>query len=158
MRYLLVINPLAGDGKARGLITKISAFFHLHGHDMTIAQTQKRGDGIRLTKRHQNKHDVVIACGGDGTINEVINGLIGTKKPLAIIPLGTENVFARYLKIPSDVEKACQRIVNGKHRVIDLGKANGRHFILMTGIGFDAHVASKVEPLLKKLFGSIAYQ
>lgn len=157
MRYLLIINPLAGNGKARSLINKISAFFHLHGHNLTVVQTKKRGDGVKLTKRHQNKHDVIIACGGDGTINEVINGLVGTKKSLAIIPLGTENILAQYLKIPSNIEQACKRILEGKRKIVDVGKANGRYFILMTGIGFDAHVAAKVEPLLKKLFGSIAY-
>ncbi|MBI4150487.1 diacylglycerol kinase family lipid kinase [Candidatus Woesearchaeota archaeon] len=157
MRYLLIINPLAGGGKAKNVITKIKVFFHLHGYEITVIETRRKGDAIKLTKRYRNKHDIVIACGGDGTINEVINGLAGTKKLLAIIPLGTENVLAQYLRIPLDIDAACLRILQGKVRKVDVGKTNGRYFILMTGIGFDAHVAAKVEPVLKKLIGSIAY-
>lgn len=161
MRYLLVINPQAGSGrrKADRILSTINTFFRKRGHGVTITRTRKRGDAIQLTRRYRKSHDVIIACGGDGTINEVVNGLAGSSKPLGIIPLGTENVLARFLGIPSGIEEACARILRGRTWTIDLGKTNGRYFLLWTGIGFDAHVASKVElePLLKKFIGSIAY-
>lgn len=102
-------------------------------------------------------YDLVIAAGGDGTINSVINGLAGSQTVLGIIPLGTINLFAMELSIPSDIESACQIIGGGQIRTIDLGKVNERYFACLCGIGFDAYVISGTDTVQKKRFGSTAF-
>ncbi|MCA1719053.1 MAG: diacylglycerol kinase family lipid kinase, partial [Actinobacteria bacterium] len=104
---------------------------------------------------------LVVAAGGDGTINEVINGL-GKEATLGILPLGTANVLARELGLPLDVEGACERILRGERARIDLGVATDREsverrFACMAGIGFDAHVVSAVTPRLKRYLRGLAF-
>ena len=104
---------------------------------------------------------MISASGGDGTVNEVINGIMlsgkSGKQRFAIIPLGTENVLCQETGIPFDSMDAARLIVAGKTMKMDIGRAGKRYFVLMAGIGFDAHVATKVQPLLKKIIGSAAY-
>ncbi len=100
---------------------------------------------------------LIIAAGGDGTINEVANGLVGTETRLGIIPLGTANTFANELGIPLSVEAAAQVIRNGHERTVDVGKVGGRHFVMGAGLGFDAEVIRKVPPDLKRFLGQLAY-
>ena len=103
------------------------------------------------------KYDIVIAAGGDGTINEVVNGLAGSKIKMGIIPLGTANAFAAEFDIPFDVVKACGVIIKGKTKTIDLGIAKKRYFALCAGVGFDANTIKGVKLREKKLFGSFAF-
>lgn len=104
---------------------------------------------------------VIVAAGGDGTVNEVINGMVNGAT-LAILPLGTANVLARELNIPLDPEKACRKIVSGDETTIDIGVATNssgeaRRFACMAGIGFDAHVINSVPSRLKKFLGIAAF-
>ncbi|MGI8649989.1 MAG: diacylglycerol/lipid kinase family protein [Rubrobacter sp.] len=104
---------------------------------------------------------VIVAAGGDGTVNEVINGLVNGAK-LAVLPLGTANVLARELKIPLDPEKACRKLISGEEMTIDIGVATdesgeARRFACMAGIGFDAHVINSVPSRLKKVLGIAAF-
>ena len=104
---------------------------------------------------------LVVAAGGDGTVNEVINGL-GKGATLGILPLGTANVLARELGLPLDAEGACERILRGEEARIDLGVATNREgverrFACMAGIGFDAHVVRAVTPRLKRYLRSLAF-
>lgn len=99
----------------------------------------------------------LIVAGGDGTINEVINGIAGTGTELAIIPAGTANVLAIELGIPSNIELACRTAAAAPSVRIDLGRVNGRYFALMAGIGFDAMVIKNLNPVLKKTIRHAAY-
>jgi len=156
-KALFIVNP-----KCRGL-KKLQSFDRLKDIfldkkiDLEIYETFSSGDATKKADTEKNNYDLIIAGGGDGTINEVINGIANSKTQFGIIPLGTENVLAQELKISLDPKKALLNILNGSSHKVDLGKANGRYFILMAGIGFDAYVASEVEPVLKELLGSAAY-
>jgi YegS/Rv2252/BmrU family lipid kinase len=103
---------------------------------------------------------VVVAAGGDGTINEVANGLAnapGSVPPLAIIPLGTANVLAQEIGLRGN-PRAIARAIAGRARMtVHLGEANGRYFVMMAGVGFDAHVVANVDLTLKRRTGKIAY-
>lgn len=101
--------------------------------------------------------DVVFACGGDGTVNEVANGLAGTGSTLAVIRGGTSNVFAVEIGVPRSPERALAALVDGTVRRFDLGSAAGRHFLLMAGIGFDAHSIRGVSQRMKRYAGVGAY-
>ncbi|MCD4780289.1 MAG: YegS/Rv2252/BmrU family lipid kinase [Candidatus Omnitrophica bacterium] len=136
-------------------IKKYLAEYHIH---IEVSPTQFAGHATQFARQCVNQnYDLVIAAGGDGTINEVINGLAGSEVALGIIPLGTANVFGIEMKIPMELKAACQVIASGQTRKIDLGCANGRYFVCMAGIGFDAHVLKKADSKLKKIYGALAY-
>ena len=96
-------------------------------------------------------------AGGDGTINEAVNGLAGARLPLAIVPLGTANVLAAEIGLPTDPRSVARTIALGRPRPISVGVANGRRFLLMAGTGFDAHVVQHVDLALKRRIGKAAY-
>jgi diacylglycerol kinase (ATP) len=172
MKYLLIINPTSGKGIYKSLITKAEKAFsccnlsstgqkNYHEHILKIKITAKRGDAVSFAKA--TNADVVIAAGGDGTVNEVINGIMmnnlhGTKKPrLAVIPLGTSNMVARSLNVPKNIDKALQIILSNRRKDLDIGKVNQRYFSIGCGVGLDAMMYKNVEPKIKKLFGEVAY-
>ena len=164
-RILLIYNPHACSGKSITHLPDILEYFKQSGIRVDVHETNGQGDAIRIATKARTTYGLVVAAGGDGTINEVINGMVSNKTStqpiLGIIPLGTENVLAQELGIPLDPAKACEHIIRGTTRTVDLGRAhcNGkkRYFIIAAGIGFDAHVASSINPELKKLLGSAAY-
>ncbi len=100
---------------------------------------------------------LVIVCGGDGTISEAAHGLAGSETALAVIPAGTARVWAKEAGLPRRSLDAVRVAVEGEARRIDLGRANGRHFFMMAGIGLDGRIAEKVPPRLKRHFGAAAY-
>ncbi len=169
MKIVLIYNPQAQSGKSVKHIPEIINFFQKKGVLIDTIETSCPGDATVQAKKVKDDYDIVVAGGGDGTINEVINGIVNCKKggkraKLGIIPLGTENVLAHELGLPEDPLEACKHIVKGKTTQVDLGVAYSgkqeRHFILTAGIGFDAHVANttqSADPLFKKLLGSGAY-
>lgn len=164
MKVLLIANPKSGRGIAKRIIPKLKKFFEKHSAKAEVYMTRRQHDATAKAKRaaKSGKHDVVIACGGDGTVNEVLNGIAGVGKKsrrvkFGVIPLGTENVLAQETGIPFNQLAAARIILKGKTKNIDLGNANGRYFVLMAGIGFDAHVASKLQPFLKKILGRAVY-
>ncbi len=100
----------------------------------------------------------VVAAGGDGTVNEVVNGIAGTGAALGLLPLGTMNVFATELGLPgNDLERCWQIIREGKPRLVDLPSANGKHFVQLAGVGFDAQVVKETSLALKRSFGPLSY-
>jgi YegS/Rv2252/BmrU family lipid kinase len=99
----------------------------------------------------------VVAAGGDGTINEVVNGIAGTASALGILPVGTMNVFASELGLPSDLEEAWEVIETGATREIDLAQANEQYFVQLAGAGFDAQVVERTTSEMKRSFGPLSY-
>lgn len=144
--------------KHEDYIKKTQEYLLLYGIKADITPTKVAGHATELAQACvADGYDLVIAAGGDGTINEVINGLAYSNVTLGVIPLGTANVFGIEMKLPIEIRAACQVIASGYKRTIDLGKANGRYFVCMAGIGFDAHVLRKADSKLKKIYGALAY-
>ncbi|MDH4027594.1 MAG: diacylglycerol kinase family lipid kinase [Nitrospirota bacterium] len=161
MNASLVVNPAAG-GRAHRSINRIETLLR-EQVSLTTFITRKKGDAFSFAKAVKGA-DRIIVAGGDGTINEVINGLLSSDDetiknvPLAIIPLGTANVLAAEVGIPRDLEKAAVLSINGTAKKIALGRMNGRYFSLMSGIGFDGETVFGVKNgLLKRLTGKGAY-
>ena len=103
-------------------------------------------------------YDTVVAAGGDGTINEVVNGIAGTDTTLGLLPLGTMNVFATELGLPSKPLRRCWEIIEaGRTRDVDLACANGRYFVQLAGIGFDAQAVEGVRRRDKQTYGPLSY-
>lgn len=158
MKAALIMNPAAGKGKPLAVQNRIEETLQNHGIDCEILLTCKTGDAVTLARDAAAQgHRLVIAAGGDGTVNEVVNGIAGTGATLGILPVGTVNVLARELKIPLDLGKALKVLAHGNVRHMDLGSANGQYFTLMAGFGFDAEVVANVLQPIKDIIGSTAY-
>ena len=119
-------------------------------HQVTVAETNRRGHAIRLAQGAANDGvDVVVCLGGDGTLNEVANGLAGTRTAMAPLPGGSTNVFARTIGLPNDPIEATGVLVEGlreeRSEPVGLGSVNGRYFLFHVGLGFDAVVGKQVE-------------
>ncbi len=161
MRAMIVFNPTAGQSGASALERDLNAaadVWREHDWHVDLSPTSGPGDGIQLANSASKKrYDVVLAAGGDGTINEVINGLAGSNTVMAPLPLGTMNVWARELGLPMNARAAAEKLLSWKVRTIDLGRAGGRYFLLMAGIGLDAAITAGVRPEEKRRLGAIAY-
>jgi len=153
--FQFIINPLAGQGKYKRIVRTIHRT--LSGLQYEIKVLQHRGEATSIAKKAADNHNVVVAVGGDGTVNGVLNGIIGTKAILGIIPAGTGNGFARALGLPMRPEKACQVLVEGRVEKIDVGRANGRYFLGTAGVGFDAMIAEAAGERLGPLRGMWLY-
>jgi YegS/Rv2252/BmrU family lipid kinase len=154
---LLIANPVAG-GDARGKIDRAVAWLQARGVVVELALTGASGDARRAAAAARDAgFDRIVAAGGDGTLNEVINGLVPSAIPLAFIPFGTTNVFALEVGIPFELEKACAVALNGTPRPVCLGLADNTRFLLMAGVGFDAEVVAGVSLPLKRRVGKLAY-
>ena len=158
MRALLIINPKAGRKKASPIPAIQKSFQSKPEIELEIYETTGPGDATIAAKRAADEgYEIVVAAGGDGSIFEVSNGLVGTESSLGVIPIGTENVLAREMGIPLDPAMACQHLLQARTRRIDTGKLDDQTFVCFAGIGFDAHVAHRLPPARKKRFGALAY-
>lgn len=161
MKAQIIHNPFAGISHRRhtnGTAEQAAALLRAQGWDVEVCPTDGPGAAQRLA--HEAvlaETDVVIAVGGDGTINEIIQALAGTHTALGVLPTGTINVWAREVGIPINTQQAVQVLLQGQRRRIDLGVANGRYFLLMASIGLDAEVTRAVEGHPIKRWGILAY-
>lgn len=156
-RIYAIFNPTAGRSHYQRFL-KIEALLEEMGCEVTVKHTTRRGDAVHYARAIEpGKYDCVVAAGGDGTINEVLNGLIGRGIPLGIIPLGTANVLAQEIGLALNNRTIAETIVHGAAQTCYPGAANERRFILMAGVGFDAHVVQTVSTRLKRLIGKGAY-
>mgnify|MGYP001435955260 FL=1 len=153
-KIAIIYNPNAGSAKIKKLL-KIKERLSLKS-SVTIYDTQKPGDATSIAKRECKNFDIIVAAGGDGTINEVINGIdINTK--LGIIPLGTANILAIEAGIKNDVKSICKSIEKGVTKKIYISNINNKKFFLMAGIGYDGDIVHKMKPSLKKIFGKAMF-
>ncbi len=170
-RIVLIGNPVAGGGAAFK-IKKASDFLINKGYDVKLMFTGRKGDAEAFAGEAAiHPARLVIAAGGDGTYNEVANGLARSNIPMAILPLGTTSVLARELQIPMALKKALAIALDGTIQPVHLGKITftradpwshqkslvTRYFLLMAGIGFDAEATLNVNELIKKFTGKGAY-
>ena len=165
-RATLISNPKTGRYGARRLrpIQDVASQLQSLGVDVDLKLTTAAGEATDIAARAaRNGSSDVIVAGGDGTINEAIQGMAGSKARLAIIPRGTANVLARELNLPLNDEQATVVVARGNSRRIHLGRATvetsgaSRLFVLMAGIGLDASVVQRVQQRLKKRIGKGAF-
>ena len=141
-RLLIIFNPAAG-WRRRQRLAPVLVQLREHGCPFVVRETQAPGDAERFAAEvDPDAFDLVVAAGGDGTVNETINGLARSGLPLALIPLGTANVLAAEIGLGTDPVAVARCVALGRPRPIALGAAAGRRFILMAGAGFDAHVVA----------------
>lgn len=154
-RYPVIFNPRARSQKGG----RVLSFIKDHSDRLIMHPTNYAGEARELATRFVAAGEpVVIAAGGDGTLNEVVNGLAGSRTLLGVLPAGTMNVFAREMGIPCDsLDLALQVIDTGFVQEVDLFTANGSPFVQMAGVGFDALVIEETTWESKKMLGPLAY-
>lgn len=159
---IIISNPAARKSSLKK-IEKAAALLGEKGFVPEVLLTEKSGDATRLAREAISKKPFfIIAAGGDGTINEVINGIAHSDTPLAILPLGTTNVLAKELSIPENIPGALEMALTRTPRSVSLGKIEisgspPRYFCLMAGIGFDGRAVHDIDLSIKKISGKIAY-
>lgn len=152
MKYIhFIINPISGDGKHNLSRTVLEKYFSEKEYKIVVDYSNHKHHAIMLTNNAVTKSpDYIVACGGDGTINEVASCLVNTQIKLGIIPIGSGNGLASNLKIPKLLEEATQVIKNGKTQFIDIGKVNQHYFFSNMGIGIDALIIKKYDSYKKR--------
>ncbi len=155
-RGILIANPAArGAPPVERLRAAIDG---VPGWDISLEPTKAAGHATELARDAADRGlDAVIASGGDGTVNEVANGLAGSKTALAVMRSGTANVWAKEARLPRDPAAAAQLLADGETHTIDLGLAGDRYFVNVAGVGFDAAIVQEVSGGLKRRLGATAY-
>ncbi|WP_310422441.1 diacylglycerol kinase family lipid kinase [Chamaesiphon sp. VAR_48_metabat_135_sub] len=158
-QVLIIYNPAAGQSSnLKNTLDRVANLWRERGWQVQIAATTAPGDATsKAQQAAQAGYHAVIAAGGDGTVNEVMNGLVGTTTALGTLPLGTVNIWAREMGLSMDMLKAAESLTKSELAQIDVGMAGNRYFLLMAGIGFDAAVTANVCAKEKKRLGAIAY-
>jgi len=146
-----IINPISGNGKHNITASLLRNYFPRSEFTIEVDYTKHKQHAIAIAKYAATKNpDIIVACGGDGTINEVASCLIGTPIKLGIVPVGSGNGLASNLGIPKNLEKALYIIRKGKSITIDVGQVNNNYFFSNMGIGIDAMIIKKYEQLCKR--------
>lgn len=144
-KYKFIINPVSGGGRAKALFPVVENIFKSRKAVYDIYTTRAPLDAVdAAADAVRNGFDIIVAVGGDGTVNEVLNGMAGTGTVLAVLQGGKGNDFASAMGIPRNPVAACEVLLKASVRSIDLGRVLGRYFINTVGVGFDAAVAQKV--------------
>lgn len=163
MKHLFIINPAAGKGKTLKIIPLIEKIFKEKKEEYIIKITEGAGHASEIAKKYSSLEDYrIYSVGGDGTLNEVLNGMADSSSTLAVIPSGTGNDFIKSIYNYSrkeNIENILKKMINGKEKYIDLGIFNNRYFINIASVGFDAEVAYNAIKLKKLPFigGKLAY-
>jgi diacylglycerol kinase (ATP) len=158
LRIQLIFNPAAGRGRARRLIAQAEGCLRARGVAVELRESASPADLIRLSAEASRAgFDRVVVCGGDGTLNLAIREFDLGNGTLGLLPMGSGDDFARVLGIPRDVEGACNVIVDGIVREVDVATANGLRYLGVAGLGFDSEVARYANESVKFLRGSLVY-
>src|SRR3569833_2366106 len=161
---VVIVNPTAGRGQAGKQIGTVRSLLGPQAEEWSWYFTKARGDGeVRARAAAAAGAPIVIAVGGDGTLHEVANGILGSKSVLGLIPFGTGNDLARALGLFNNLEAACKAITDGEIIKVDVGVLEGegtggqRHFLVLSGTGFDARTAQTVNSGIRWISGAGAY-
>ncbi len=160
-RALLIINPMSGKNKPKSMLLEITDILCQNDCLVTTRLTRKSGDGTEFVKEacKSGNYDLIIACGGDGTLNEVFSGVAMSEKklPVGYIPCGSTNDYAHSFNIPTDYREAARRVVNGTPNPVDIGRINGRYFNYIASFGLFTAVSYNAPRSLKSMLGHLAY-
>lgn len=158
-KLLLIVNPHSGKGMIRNNLLDIVDIMVKAGFEITIYTTQKRKDAIRKVVEDGAGYDRIVCSGGDGTLDEVITGMmeIGLDVPIGYIPAGSTNDFANSLGLPKDMVKSAQAAVGNDLFSCDIGSFNEDTFVYVAAFGMFTEVSYKTSQQLKNIFGHLAY-
>ena len=158
-KLLFIMNPFAGQRRANRYLTDILTLFNRAGYDVTVYMTAGPGDGARMVEEKAADMDLIVCCGGDGTFNETVTGMLraGADVPLGYIPAGSTNDFAASLRLPTNVLKAAQLIVEGKPRRYDVGQFGNRYFTYVASFGAFTRASYATAQSVKNALGHTAY-
>jgi YegS/Rv2252/BmrU family lipid kinase len=160
VRACLITNPKSGRGGVD--LSEALTVLQANGWDVTVRQKLKGGMAEKLAREAvEQGYNVVVDCGGDGTLSEIINGVVGADIAVGTLPGGTANVWAHEMGISHELRRAAMQLVTATRRRVDVGHVdvNGKHgayFLMMAGIGIDAAVMSRVNKKLKNRIGKLA--
>lgn len=154
-KTIVILNPAAHSDRANRWREEVE----LLARDCPVRATEHAGEAESFARQAVDEgFSKIVAAGGDGTINEVVNGLAGSAAMLGLLPVGTVNVFATELGLPSHNLDACWEIIQSDHtRIVDLPSANGKYFVQLAGVGLDAQAVKETSLALKRSFGPLSY-
>lgn len=158
-KVLFIVNPKSGKGSIRSKLLDIVDIFVKAGFDLTLYISQSAGDARAKAKEVEGKYELVICSGGDGTLDEVISGMMECEKRSAIgyIPCGSTNDFAHSLKIPTSMTKAAEHIAAWKEFPCDIGRFNDDYFVYIAAFGLFTDVSYETSQDVKNVLGHLAY-
>ena len=159
-KLLLIVNPNAGTRQAHRLLPEMISALTAGGYLVTVCVTDRNGDASAFARDHAGDADLVVACGGDGTLNEVVSGLLsgGHATPVGYIPAGSTNDFAATLGFSPDLLAACETICGGAPRMLDMGRFGAdRYFCYTASFGAFTSVSWSTPQNMKNILGHAAY-
>ena len=158
-KLLFVMNPFAGQRKANKFLPEIISLFNRAGYETNVYMTGGPGDAIKMVQMRANESDLVVCCGGDGTFNETVTGIIqsGADVPVGYIPAGSTNDFASSLKIPGSPMQAVQHILEGQPITYDVGRFGNRYFTYVASFGAFTRTSYATPQSIKNALGHTAY-
>lgn len=157
-RACVILSPAAGNAVPVATLREHLRPLVEAGWEVRVEVSGQPGGAIPLAEMAvRSGHNLIVAAGGDGTVSEALQPLVGTDAILGVLPMGTANVWAREVGIPLDLPGAVRVLLEGRIRRVDVGRAGHRYFLLMAGIGFDAAVASQIDAQRKRRLGMVAY-
>jgi diacylglycerol kinase (ATP) len=160
MRHrVFVVHNLNARVVARRHFDRVITLLKDWGVSLECVRTSRHGEGMRAAADAalSARFDVVVAAGGDGTVHDVASGLLGTQVPLGIVPMGTANVFAREIGLPSSPDRIASTLIHGKVDTIPVGETNGRPVLFVVGIGFDAEAVRRFETAGTRKLGQAGF-
>lgn len=158
-KLLFIFNPKSGKGQIKNRLMEILDIFVKSGYEVTVHPTQKKNDAMEVVIRESENYDLLVCCGGDGTLDEVVNGMMNVEEqiPIGYIPSGSTNDFAQSLRIPKNMLKAADIAVNGRNYLCDIGTFNENYFVYIAAFGLFTDVSYQTSQNLKNVFGHGAY-
>ncbi len=153
-RTLLIYNPTAGPWDMTRVLKRLAEDLGAHGWQVELVETHRSGDAMAFSRQATgNRMDLVLVAGGDGTINEAANGLVGSNTILGIVPVGTGNILAHQMHMPilspvppHQISEVGESLLRSRVQRVDAGLINGRYFVCWAGAGLDAEIAAQLEP------------
>ncbi len=158
-KLLFIVNPKSGKGQIKNHLLDILDYFTKAGYEPTVCITQKKGEATELVARKGLDYDLLVCSGGDGTLNEVVNGLIagGVNVPIGYIPAGSTNDFAGSLGLPKQMTKAAKTAIKGEPFACDIGLFQDKIFVYVAAFGILTEVSYDTAQELKNVLGHMAY-
>ncbi|MBR2047609.1 MAG: YegS/Rv2252/BmrU family lipid kinase [Oscillospiraceae bacterium] len=158
-KMLFIVNPAAGQRKILRQLAEVIGLFNQAGFEVTVYMTAQPGDGKRLAREHCDRFELVVCAGGDGTLNEVISGLLeaGADVPVGYLPCGSTNDFAATMKLPTGILQAARVIVEGEPQAQDVGAFGDRYFTYVASFGAFTRTSYTTPQSVKNLLGHLAY-